>query len=59
MKTTISHIKADIGSLPGHTTVYQPPIIITSFEVFNLSRIFMAPSRDDNPYTYSLPFINE
>ncbi len=24
MKTTISHIKADIGSLPGHTTVYAP-----------------------------------
>ncbi len=24
MKTTISHIKADIGSLPGHTTVYGP-----------------------------------
>ena len=26
MKTTISHIKADIGSLPGHTTVYQPVV---------------------------------
>ncbi|MCL4328826.1 MAG: fructose-1,6-bisphosphatase [Candidatus Thermoplasmatota archaeon] len=24
MKATISHIKADIGSLPGHTTVYAP-----------------------------------
>ncbi|MEM0157927.1 MAG: fructose-1,6-bisphosphate aldolase/phosphatase [Thermoplasmataceae archaeon] len=24
MKTTISHIKADIGSLPGHTTVFEP-----------------------------------
>ncbi len=23
MKTTISHIKADIGSLPGHTTVHE------------------------------------
>lgn len=26
MKTTISHIKADIGSLPGHTTVYGPVV---------------------------------
>ena len=26
MKTTISHIKADIGSLPGHTVVYQPVV---------------------------------
>ncbi|MCL4314600.1 MAG: fructose-1,6-bisphosphatase [Candidatus Thermoplasmatota archaeon] len=26
MKTTISHIKADIGSLPGHTTVYEPVV---------------------------------
>ena len=26
MKATISHIKADIGSLPGHTTVYDPVI---------------------------------
>ncbi|HLH86608.1 MAG TPA: fructose-1,6-bisphosphate aldolase/phosphatase [Thermoplasmataceae archaeon] len=26
MKTTISHIKADIGSLPGHTTVFEPVI---------------------------------
>lgn len=24
VKTTISHIKADIGSLPGHTSVYKP-----------------------------------
>ena len=26
MKATISHIKADIGSLPGHTTVFDPVI---------------------------------
>ena len=26
MKVTISHIKADIGSLPGHTTVYGPVV---------------------------------
>ncbi len=26
MKVTISHIKADIGSLPGHTVVYQPVV---------------------------------
>ncbi len=26
MKATISHIKADIGSLPGHTTVYEPVV---------------------------------
>ncbi len=26
MKTTISHIKADIGSLPGHTVVYEPVV---------------------------------
>ncbi len=26
MKTTISHIKADIGSLPGHTTVFSPVV---------------------------------
>lgn len=26
MKTTISHIKADIGSLPGHTTVFGPVV---------------------------------
>ncbi len=26
MKTTISHIKADIGSLPGHTVVF-PPVV--------------------------------
>ncbi|MFG1449477.1 MAG: fructose-1,6-bisphosphate aldolase/phosphatase [Thermoplasmataceae archaeon] len=26
MKTTISHIKADIGSLPGHTTVFAPVV---------------------------------
>jgi|YelNatPaOPRAMG01_1025707.scaffolds.fasta_scaffold00985_9 fructose 1,6-bisphosphate aldolase/phosphatase len=25
-KVTISHIKADIGSLPGHTTVYEPVV---------------------------------
>lgn len=26
MKTTISHIKADIGSLPGHSSVYGPVV---------------------------------
>ncbi len=26
MKATISHIKADIGSLPGHSIVYQPVV---------------------------------
>jgi fructose 1,6-bisphosphate aldolase/phosphatase len=26
MKTTISHIKADIGSLPGHSSVYEPVV---------------------------------
>ncbi len=26
MKVTISHIKADIGSLPGHTTVFAPVV---------------------------------
>lgn len=26
MKTTISHIKADIGSLPGHSSVYAPVV---------------------------------
>ncbi len=26
MKVTISHIKADIGSLPGHTTVFEPVV---------------------------------
>lgn len=26
MKVTISHIKADIGSLPGHTVVFQPVV---------------------------------
>ena len=26
MKATITHIKADIGSLPGHTTVYGPVV---------------------------------
>jgi len=45
MKTTISHIKADIGSLPGHTTVYQPVVDAVENYVKNNSKGLISDYR--------------
>ncbi len=48
MKTTISLIKADIGSSPGHVTVYEP--------LMTLAEELMEKAKDENTITDFLVF---
>lgn len=41
-KVTISHIKADIGSLPGHSSVYKPVVDAVEKHVKNNSRNLLS-----------------